>query len=98
MTKRVGVNSKDEIGDMAAAVNRFVDKLQPIVREAGDVAQRTGVEIGVMTLWPRLALLTAISSLLLVYAFSLYYLPGLGLMVSCGLSEDKVRAAASGMS
>ncbi|WP_446731537.1 methyl-accepting chemotaxis protein [Pseudomonas sp. OTU5201] len=30
---------------MAAAVNRFVDKLQPIVREAGDVAQRTGVEI-----------------------------------------------------
>ena len=50
LTKRVGVNSKDEIGDMAAAVNRFVDKLQPIVREAGDVAQRTGVEIGVMTL------------------------------------------------
>ena len=50
LTKRVGLNSKDEIGDMAAAVNRFVDKLQPIVREAGDVAQRTGVEIGVMTL------------------------------------------------
>ena len=50
LTKRVGLNSKDEIGDMAAAVNRFVDKLQPIVREAGDVAQRTGVEIGVMTM------------------------------------------------
>ena len=50
LTKRVGLNSKDEIGDMAAAVNRFVDKLQPIVREAGDVAQRTGIEIGVMTL------------------------------------------------
>ena len=50
LTKRVGLNSKDEIGDMAAAVNRFIDKLQPIVREAGDVAQRTGVEIGVMTL------------------------------------------------
>ena len=50
LTKRVGLNSKDEIGDMAAAVNRFVDKLQPIVREAGDVAQRTGVEIGAMTL------------------------------------------------
>ncbi|WP_420066446.1 methyl-accepting chemotaxis protein [Pseudomonas alkylphenolica] len=33
---------------MAAAVNQFVDKLQPIVREAGEVAQRTGVEIGVM--------------------------------------------------
>ena len=50
LTKRVGLNSKDEIGDMAAAVNSFVDKLQPIVREAGDVAQRTGLEIGAMTL------------------------------------------------
>lgn len=50
LTKRVGLNSKDEIGDMAAAVDRFVEKLQPIVREAGDVAQRTGVEIGVMTM------------------------------------------------
>ena len=48
LTKRVQLNSRDEIGDMAAAVNRFVDKLQPIVREAGDVAQRTGVEIGAM--------------------------------------------------
>ncbi|WP_445674560.1 methyl-accepting chemotaxis protein [Pseudomonas japonica] len=34
---------------MAGAVNRFVAKLQPIVREAGDVAQRTGQEIGAMT-------------------------------------------------
>lgn len=50
LTKRVQIHSKDEIGDMASAVNRFVDKLQPIVREAGDVAQRTGVEIGAMTL------------------------------------------------
>nr|WP_218176982.1 methyl-accepting chemotaxis protein [Pseudomonas gingeri] len=50
LTKRVQLNSNDEIGDMASAVNRFVDKLQPIVREAGDVAQRTGVEIGQMTL------------------------------------------------
>ncbi|MGO4000728.1 methyl-accepting chemotaxis protein [Pseudomonas fluorescens] len=49
LTKRVQINSKDEIGDMAAAVNRFVDKLQPIVREAGDVALRTGVEIGALT-------------------------------------------------
>ncbi len=49
LTKRVGLDSKDEIGDMAGAVNRFIDKLQPIVREAGDVAQRTGVEIGAMT-------------------------------------------------
>ncbi|MCW1245952.1 methyl-accepting chemotaxis protein [Pseudomonas sp. SAICEU22] len=50
LTKRVQISSKDEIGDMASAVNRFVDKLQPIVREAGDVAQRTGQEIGAMTL------------------------------------------------
>lgn len=49
LTKRVQLNSNDEIGDMAAAVNRFVDKLQPIVREAGDVAQLTGVEIGALS-------------------------------------------------
>ncbi|MFP5426220.1 MAG: methyl-accepting chemotaxis protein [Gammaproteobacteria bacterium] len=49
LTKRVALDSRDEIGDMASAVNRFVDKLQPIVREAGEVAQRTGVEIGAMT-------------------------------------------------
>ena len=48
LTKRVALDSRDEIGDMASAVNRFVDKLQPIVREAGEVAQRTGVEIGAM--------------------------------------------------
>jgi len=48
LTKRVNLDSRDEIGDMASAVNRFVDKLQPIVREAGEVAQRTGVEIGAM--------------------------------------------------
>ncbi|HEY0289310.1 MAG TPA: methyl-accepting chemotaxis protein [Pseudomonas sp.] len=49
LTKRVKLNSNDEIGDMASAVNRFVDKLQPIVREAGDVAQQTGVEIGALS-------------------------------------------------
>jgi methyl-accepting chemotaxis protein len=49
LTKRVKLDSHDEIGDMAGAVNRFIDKLQPIVREAGEVAQRTGVEIGAMT-------------------------------------------------
>lgn len=49
LTKRVALDSKDEIGDMAGAVNRFVAKLQPIVREAGEVAQRTGQEIGAMT-------------------------------------------------
>ena len=45
LTRRVELNSRDEIGDMAAAVNRFVAKLQPIVREAGEVASLTGQEI-----------------------------------------------------
>ncbi|MEX6501506.1 methyl-accepting chemotaxis protein [Pseudomonas sp. 25A3E] len=45
LTRRIEVNSRDEIGDMAAAVNRFLTKLQPIVREAGEVAVRTGQEI-----------------------------------------------------
>ncbi|MBC3955637.1 methyl-accepting chemotaxis protein [Pseudomonas triticifolii] len=49
LTRRVKLDSNDEIGDMSAAVNRFIDKLQPIVREAGDVAQLTGVEIGAMS-------------------------------------------------
>nr|WP_245399024.1 methyl-accepting chemotaxis protein [Pseudomonas syringae] len=49
LTKRVKLDSNDEIGDMSAAVNRFIDKLQPIVREAGEVAQLTGVEIGAMS-------------------------------------------------
>ncbi|RMU74295.1 Methyl-accepting chemotaxis protein [Pseudomonas syringae pv. apii] len=49
LTKRVKLDSNDEIGDMSAAVNCFIDKLQPIVREAGEVAQRTGQEIGVMS-------------------------------------------------
>ncbi|WP_263226485.1 methyl-accepting chemotaxis protein [Pseudomonas alabamensis] len=48
LTRRVPLDSRDELGDMASAVNRFIDKLQPIVREAGAVAQRTGVEIDAM--------------------------------------------------
>jgi methyl-accepting chemotaxis protein len=50
LTRRVELNSRDEIGDMAAAVNRFVAKLQPIVREAGEVASLTGQEIGNLAL------------------------------------------------
>ncbi len=45
LTRRVELNSRDEVGEMASAVNRFVAKLQPIVREAGEVAVRTGQEI-----------------------------------------------------
>jgi methyl-accepting chemotaxis protein len=45
LTRRVQLDSRDEVGEMAAAVNRFVAKLQPIVREAGEVAVRTGQEI-----------------------------------------------------
>lgn len=45
LTRRVQLDSRDEVGDMADAVNRFIAKLQPIVREAGEVAVRTGDEI-----------------------------------------------------
>ena len=45
LTHRVQLDSNDEVGEMADAVNRFIAKLQPIVREAGEVAQRTGEEI-----------------------------------------------------
>ncbi|WP_394560609.1 methyl-accepting chemotaxis protein [Aquipseudomonas alcaligenes] len=45
LTRRVQLDSNDEVGEMADAVNQFIAKLQPIVREAGDVAQRTGEEI-----------------------------------------------------
>jgi methyl-accepting chemotaxis protein len=45
LTRRVQLDSDDEVGEMADAVNRFIAKLQPIVREAGEVAQRTGEEI-----------------------------------------------------
>nr|WP_276583720.1 methyl-accepting chemotaxis protein [Pseudomonas sp. RIT-PI-AD] len=45
LTRRVEIDSRDEVGEMASAVNRFVAKLQPIVREAGEVAERTGTEI-----------------------------------------------------
>ncbi|MEO4045574.1 methyl-accepting chemotaxis protein [Pseudomonas sp. CAU 1711] len=45
LTRRVQLDSQDEVGEMAAAVNQFIAKLQPIVREAGEVARRTGEEI-----------------------------------------------------
>lgn len=45
LTRRVGIHSRDEVGEMAASVNRFMDKLQPIVRESGEVALRTGEQI-----------------------------------------------------
>ncbi|TRX73999.1 methyl-accepting chemotaxis protein [Pseudomonas mangiferae] len=49
LTRRVEIDSRDEVGEMASAVNSFVAKLQPIVREAGDVAVRTGHEISDLT-------------------------------------------------
>lgn len=49
LTRRVQFDSRDEVGEMAAAVNQFIAKLQPIVREAGEVAQRTGEEIHNLT-------------------------------------------------
>ena len=49
LTRRVDIRSQDEVGEMAGAVNRFMDKLQPIVRESGDVALRTGEQIRSLT-------------------------------------------------
>ena len=49
LTRRVDVRSQDEVGEMAGAVNRFIAKLQPIVRESGEVALRTGEQIRSLT-------------------------------------------------
>ncbi|CAM3677887.1 methyl-accepting chemotaxis protein [Ectopseudomonas alcaliphila] len=50
LTRRVSIDSQDEVGEMADAVNRFIAKLQPIVRESGEVALRTGEQIRSLTL------------------------------------------------
>ncbi len=49
LTRRVSIDSQDEVGEMADAVNRFIAKLQPIVRESGEVALRTGEQIRSLT-------------------------------------------------
>ncbi|TRO44474.1 methyl-accepting chemotaxis protein [Pseudomonas sp. ALS1279] len=49
LTRRVSIGSQDEVGEMADAVNRFIAKLQPIVRESGEVALRTGEQIRSLT-------------------------------------------------
>ena len=49
LTRRVDIHSQDEVGEMAGAVNRFMDKLQPIVRESGEVALRTSEQIRSLT-------------------------------------------------
>ncbi|GIZ12882.1 methyl-accepting chemotaxis protein [Pseudomonas sp. NCCP-436] len=49
LTRRVSIDSRDEVGEMADAVNRFMAKLQPIVREAGEIALRTGEQIRSLT-------------------------------------------------
>lgn len=45
LTRRVEMRSSDELGEMAGVVNGFVARLQPIMREASQVAQRTDTEI-----------------------------------------------------
>ncbi|OZB31699.1 MAG: methyl-accepting chemotaxis protein [Pseudomonas sp. 34-62-33] len=49
LTRRVSIDSRDEVGEMADAVNRFIAKLQSIVRESGEVALRTGEQIRSLT-------------------------------------------------
>jgi methyl-accepting chemotaxis protein len=45
LTQRVDIHSRDEVGDMAGAVNQFLAKLQPIVQEARTIAVQTGAQI-----------------------------------------------------
>lgn len=46
LTKRIAVRSNDEIGDMANYFNRFIDKVQDIVRNISDTTVKLGKASG----------------------------------------------------
>ncbi|OMH30248.1 methyl-accepting chemotaxis protein [Motiliproteus sp. MSK22-1] len=48
LTRRIDIKSNDEIGDMAAAINQFIDKTHGIVRQANSAADDTDVHIQAM--------------------------------------------------
>ncbi|MEH6650041.1 MAG: methyl-accepting chemotaxis protein [Motiliproteus sp.] len=48
LTQRISINSRDEIGDMAVAVNQFVEKTQRLVSQANTAADETGQHIEAM--------------------------------------------------
>ena len=56
-------------------------------RTRGESPRTKDVWAMALTLWPRFALLTAISTLLILLGLSLYFLPGLWLMVVLAIAE-----------
>jgi methyl-accepting chemotaxis protein len=42
LTRRLDLTSRDEIGDLAGGFNRFVDKLEGIIRKVSDVSRTVG--------------------------------------------------------
>jgi methyl-accepting chemotaxis protein len=42
LTRRLDLSSRDEIGDLAGGFNRFVDKLEVIIRKVSDVSRAVG--------------------------------------------------------
>ena len=56
-------------------------------RSRGESPRTAAVLAMALTLWPRYALLTAMSTLLILLGLSLYFLPGLWLMVTLAFAE-----------
>lgn len=65
-----------------AALILFLD-----ARSRGESPHTADVLAMALTLWPRYALLTAMSTLLILLGLSLYFLPGLWLMVTLAFAE-----------
>ena len=65
-----------------AALILFLD-----ARSRGESPRTAAVLAMALTLWPRYALLTAMSTLLILLGLSLYFLPGLWLMVTLAFAE-----------
>ncbi len=65
-----------------AALILFLD-----ARSRGESPRTADVLAMALTLWPRYALLTAMSTLLILLGLSLYFLPGIWLMVTLAFAE-----------
>ncbi|WP_335945887.1 YciC family protein [Pseudomonas sp. G166] len=65
-----------------AALILFLD-----ARSRGEAPPARDLLATALTLWPRFALLTALNTLLILVGISLYFLPGLWLMVALAFSE-----------
>ena len=65
----------------------LVELLDLDARTRGESPRTADVLAMALTLWPRYALLTAMSTLLILLGLSLYFLPGLWLMVTLAFAE-----------